>query len=161
MPFVNIAQGLGEIWVSIVNDAGLTESFLCDRAVGPPRAGDLDPIVMHALARDPDRRYSRAKQMAHDIAPIPNPRELDMLLTAGERIAMSLLAIAINDRGHRAASYTGSQAGIITDTHHGNAKIIDIGSAIDLGRGPARRMWSPVYAAPEVLDGGPVRFEAR
>ena len=64
--------------------------------------------------------------MAHDLSPIPNPRELDMLLTAGERIAMSLLAIAINERGHRAASYTGSQAGIITDSRHGNAKIIDV-----------------------------------
>ena len=52
----------------------------------------------------------------------PTPRELDMLLTAGERIAMSLLGIAINARGCRAASYTGSQAGIITDTQHGAAQ---------------------------------------
>ena len=64
--------------------------------------------------------------MAHGITPAPNPRELDLLLTAGERIAMSLLAIAINDAGVPAASYTGSQAGIITDTSHGQAKIIDI-----------------------------------
>jgi aspartate kinase len=49
-----------------------------------------------------------------------------MLLTAGERIAMALLAIAINARGCRAASYTGSQAGIITDTQHGKAKIVEI-----------------------------------
>ena len=60
--------------------------------------------------------------MAKQIAPVPNPRELDMLLTAGERIAMSLLAIAINARGCKAASYTGSQAGIITDTQHGAAR---------------------------------------
>jgi aspartate kinase len=64
--------------------------------------------------------------MAHRLAPIPHPRELDLLLTAGERIAMSLLAIALNDRGLAAASYTGSQAGIITDTAHGQARIIDI-----------------------------------
>ena len=64
--------------------------------------------------------------MANDIAPIPDPRELDMLLTAGERIAMSLLGIAINARGCRAASYTGSQAGIMTDHQHGQAKIVEI-----------------------------------
>jgi aspartate kinase len=64
--------------------------------------------------------------MARQIAPVPNARELDLLLTAGERIAMSLLSIAINARGCPAASYTGSQAGIITDTRHGNAQIIDI-----------------------------------
>ncbi len=64
--------------------------------------------------------------MATSITPTPEPRELDMLLTAGERIAMSLLAIALNARGCRAASYTGSQAGIITDTQHGRAKIVDV-----------------------------------
>jgi aspartate kinase len=64
--------------------------------------------------------------MATAITPTPEPRELDMLLTAGERIAMSLLAIALNARGCRAASYTGSQAGIITDTQHGRAKIVDV-----------------------------------
>jgi aspartate kinase len=65
-------------------------------------------------------------QMAHELTPAPNPRELDLLLTAGERIAMSLLSIAVNAEGYSAASYTGSQAGIITDTRHGKAKIIDI-----------------------------------
>ena len=64
--------------------------------------------------------------MAAEITPAPEPRELDMLLTSGERIAMSLLAIAVNARGCRAASYTGSQAGIITDTRHGQAKIVEI-----------------------------------
>jgi len=65
-------------------------------------------------------------EMAASITPTPEPRELDMLLTSGERIAMSLLAIAVNARGCKAASYTGSQAGIITDTHHGKAKIVEI-----------------------------------
>ena len=64
--------------------------------------------------------------MAHELTPIPKSLELDLLLTAGERIAMSLLAMAINAAGLPAASYTGSQAGIITDTAHGQAKIIDI-----------------------------------
>ena len=64
--------------------------------------------------------------MAHRLSPVPHPRELDLLLTAGERIAMSLLAIALNQRGLPAASYTGSQAGIITDAVHGQARIIDI-----------------------------------
>jgi aspartate kinase len=64
--------------------------------------------------------------MAHQLTPMPNVRELDLLLTAGERIAMSLLAISINAAGISAVSYTGSQAGIITDTAHGKAKIIDI-----------------------------------
>ena len=64
--------------------------------------------------------------MAKDIAPEPDPREMDMLLTAGERIAMALLGIAINARGCRRRRYTGSQAGIITDTAHGEAKIIEI-----------------------------------
>lgn len=65
-------------------------------------------------------------EMAHRIAPTPAPRELDMLLTSGERIAMSLLGIAINARGCKAVSYTGSQAGIMTDTQHGAAKIVEI-----------------------------------
>jgi aspartate kinase len=65
-------------------------------------------------------------ELAHRITPVPEPRELDMLLTAGERIAMALLAIAVCARGCRAASYTGSQAGIITDTQHGKARIVDI-----------------------------------
>jgi aspartate kinase len=64
--------------------------------------------------------------MAYDLTTVPNARELDLLLTAGERIAMSLLAIALNAKGIAAASYTGSQAGIITDTAHGKARIIDI-----------------------------------
>ena len=64
--------------------------------------------------------------MAARSTELPEPRELDMLLTAGERISMSLLAIALNARGCRAASYTGSQAGIITDTQHGAAKIAEI-----------------------------------
>jgi len=95
---------------------------VADRVVRAREHGYDVVVVVSAMGDTTDDLMN----MAHDLSPIPNPRELDMLLTAGERIAMSLLAIAINERGHRAASYTGSQAGIITDSRHGNAKIIDV-----------------------------------
>jgi aspartate kinase len=64
--------------------------------------------------------------MAKQVSPLPPGRELDMLLTAGERISMALLAMAIANLGHEARSFTGSQAGVITDGSHGKAKIIDV-----------------------------------
>src|SRR4051794_3744096 len=64
--------------------------------------------------------------LAEQVSPIPAPRELDMLLTAGERISMALLAMAVGNLGHEARSFTGSQAGVITDETHGKAKIIDV-----------------------------------
>lgn len=64
--------------------------------------------------------------LANQVSPLPPPRELDMLLTAGERISMALLAMAISQLGFEARSFTGSQAGVITDSNHGKAKIIDI-----------------------------------
>ena len=103
---------------------GTTERIrhVADRVVQAKEAG-LDVIaVVSAMGESTDDLLA----MAHAITAVPEPRELDMLLTAGERIAMSLLAIAINARGCRAASYTGSQAGIITDTQHGKAKIVEI-----------------------------------
>jgi aspartate kinase len=79
-------------------------------------------VVVSAMGGTTDELLA----LANRITSTPEPRELDMLLTAGERIAMSVLAIALNARGCRAASYTGSQAGIITDTQHGRAKIVEI-----------------------------------
>jgi aspartate kinase len=79
-------------------------------------------VVVSAMGQTTDELLA----LANGITSTPEPRELDMLLTAGERIAMSVLAIALNARGCRAASYTGSQAGIITDTQHGRAKIVEI-----------------------------------
>jgi aspartate kinase len=79
-------------------------------------------VVVSAMGETTDELLA----LANRITSTPEPRELDMLLTAGERIAMSVLAIALNARGCRAASYTGSQAGIITDTQHGRAKIVEI-----------------------------------
>jgi aspartate kinase len=64
--------------------------------------------------------------LAGDVSPLPPARELDMLLTAGERISMALVAMSISDLGFTARSFTGSQAGVITDSAHGRAKIIDI-----------------------------------
>ena len=64
--------------------------------------------------------------LAEQVSPVPPPREMDMLLTAGERMSMALVAMAIADLGHSVRSFTGSQAGVITDTAHGKAKIIDV-----------------------------------
>jgi aspartate kinase len=85
-------------------------------------AGNEVVVVVSAMGDTTDELTA----MALRISPAPNPRELDMLLTAGERISMSLLAIALNDLGCPASSFTGSQAGIITDPEHGKARIIDI-----------------------------------
>src|SRR5690242_711982 len=64
--------------------------------------------------------------LAEQVSPLPPARELDMLLTAGERISMALLAMAIANLGQEARSFTGSQAGVITDSSHGRARIIDV-----------------------------------
>ena len=65
-------------------------------------------------------------RLAHEISPRPNPREYDMLVSVGERISNALCAMAIHDLGHEAVSLTGSQAGIVTDTVHGKAKIAEV-----------------------------------
>jgi len=103
---------------------GSTEriQLVADRVVSAKEAGYDVVVVVSAMGETTDQLLAMAAQFT----PTPEPRELDMLLTAGERIAMSLLSIAINARGCRAASYTGSQAGVITDTQHGKAKIVDI-----------------------------------
>jgi len=95
---------------------------VADRILRAREEGNDVVAVVSAMGDTTDELLA----MATAITPAPEPRELDMLLTAGERIAMSLLAIALNARGCRAASYTGSQAGIITDTQHGRAKIVDV-----------------------------------
>ena len=103
---------------------GTTERIqaVADRVVRAKEDGFDVLVVVSAMGDHTDELLAMAKS----ITDLPEPRELDMLLTAGERIAMSLLAIAINARGCKAASYTGSQAGVITDTQHGAAKIVEI-----------------------------------
>ena len=105
------------------------------RIVDTRKAGNEVVVVVSAMGDTTDD----LRDLAEQVSPLPPPRELDMLLTAGERISMALLAMAIANLGHEARSYTGSQAGVITDSAHGNARIIDITpgrirDALDAGR---------------------------
>ena len=92
------------------------------RIVDTKRAGNQVVAVVSAMGDTTDDLIDLAKQ----VSPNPPGRELDMLLTAGERISMAVLAMAINDLGFEARSYTGSQAGLITDSTHGKARIVDV-----------------------------------
>lgn len=84
--------------------------------------GDAVVVVVSAMGKDTDRLYNLARRVSKS----PPIRELDMLLTAGERISMALLAMAVEDLGGEAISFTGSQVGIITDSRHTDAKILEI-----------------------------------
>ena len=95
---------------------------VAQRIVATRKAGHDVVVVVSAMGDTTDE----LRDLAEQVTPLPPPRELDMLLTAGERISMALLAMAIAQLGHRAQSFTGSQAGVITDSAHGRAKIIDI-----------------------------------
>lgn len=92
------------------------------RIVETKRAGNQVVVVVSAMGDTTDELLDLAEQ----VSPNPPGRELDMLLTAGERISMAVLAMAIADLGEDARSYTGSQAGLITDGAHGAARIIDV-----------------------------------
>ena len=92
------------------------------RIVETKRAGNDVVVVVSAMGDTTDELIDLAEQ----VTPLPQPRELDMLLTAGERISMALLAMAVNNLGAEARSFTGSQAGVITDAVHGKARIIDV-----------------------------------
>jgi aspartate kinase len=95
---------------------------VAQRIVDAKRAGHDVVVVVSAMGDTTDELIDLAEQ----VSPLPSPRELDMLLTAGERISMALLAMAVGNLGHEARSFTGSQAGVITDSSHGKAKIIDV-----------------------------------
>jgi aspartate kinase len=92
------------------------------RIVETRKAGNEVVVAVSAMGDTTDELLD----LAHDVTPIPAPRELDMLLTAGERISMALLAMAIRSMGYDARSFTGSQAGMITDAQHGAARIVDV-----------------------------------
>ncbi|WP_243063352.1 aspartate kinase [Humibacter sp. RRB41] len=92
------------------------------RIVETRKAGNEVVVAVSAMGDTTDELID----LAHEVTPIPEPRELDMLLTAGERISMALLAMAIKSMGHDARSFTGSQAGMITDAQHGSARIVDV-----------------------------------
>ncbi len=92
------------------------------RIVAQRDAGRRVVAVLSARGQTTDELI----QMAEEVSSTPDPREMDMLLSTGERISCALCAMAINDLGHRAISLTGSQAGIVTDTSHTKARIIDV-----------------------------------
>jgi aspartate kinase len=95
---------------------------VADHIVATRQSGADVLVVVSAMGATTDE----LERLAHEVSPSPAARELDMLLTAGERIAMALLCMAILDRGEHAVSFTGSQAGIMTDTSHGRAKIVEV-----------------------------------
>jgi aspartate kinase len=92
------------------------------RIVEQKKAGNDVVVAVSAMGDTTDELLD----LAGGVSPVPPARELDMLLTAGERISMALVAMAISDLGFTARSFTGSQAGVITDSVHGKAKIIDV-----------------------------------
>src|SRR5439155_14890828 len=92
------------------------------RIVAKKEQGHRVVVVLSARGKDTDRLIAEA----NEISPHPDPREMDMLLSTGERQSCALCAMAINDLGHRAISLTGSQAGIVTDTSHTKARILDV-----------------------------------
>ncbi|MEW2084696.1 aspartate kinase [Streptomyces sp. NPDC005283] len=92
------------------------------RIVDAKKNGHQVVVVVSAMGDTTDELIDLAEQ----VSPIPAGREFDMLLTAGERISMALLAMAIKSLGHEAQSFTGSQAGVITDSVHNKARIIDV-----------------------------------
>ena len=104
------------------------------RIVETRKAGNEVVVVVSAMGDTTDELLDLAEQ----VAPIATGRELDMLLTAGERISMALLAMSIKSMGQEARSYTGSQAGLSTDARHGSARIVDVApirvrAALDAG----------------------------
>ena len=108
---------------------------VAQRIVATRKEGHDVCVVVSAMGDTTDDLLDLAAQ----VSPMPPARELDMLLTAGERISMALLAMAIANLGMEARSFTGSQAGVITDSRHGRAQIIDvtpgrIRTALDKGR---------------------------
>ena len=92
------------------------------RVVETRKAGNDVVVAVSAMGDTTDDLID----LAHQIATIPDAREFDMLVTTGERVSMALLAMAIKDLGMDARSYTGSQAGMITDSTHGDARIVDV-----------------------------------
>ncbi|MDP2773849.1 MAG: aspartate kinase [Nocardioides sp.] len=106
---------------SSLADAGRIKE-VARRIVESKKAGYDVVVAVSAMGDTTDNLLD----LAEGVSPLPPAREMDMLLTAGERISMALVAMAISDLGFTARSFTGSQAGVITDSTHGRAKIIDV-----------------------------------
>ena len=117
---------------SVADAAGIKR--VAQRIVNTKKSGHDVVVVVSAMGDTTDE----LRDLAEQVSPLPPPRELDMLLTAGERISMALVAMAIEQLGYKAQSFTGSQAGVLTTAEHGKAKIVGIKpgrieSAIDEG----------------------------
>jgi aspartate kinase len=92
------------------------------RIVETADAGNKVCVVVSAMGHTTDQLID----LAREVSPDPQPRELDMLLTSGERMSVALVSMAIIDLGRDAVSFTGSLAGIVTDTSHGRARIVEM-----------------------------------
>jgi len=118
MPIV--VQKYGGSSVADVEKLGL----VADQIVETKRAGNDVVVVVSAMGKTTDGLLSLAQRLSRDAE--PPRRELDMLLSTGERVSMALLSIAVQARGYEAISFTGSQSGIITNDRHFNARIIEV-----------------------------------
>jgi aspartate kinase len=105
---------------SVADAAGIKRA--ASRIVRAAAEGSSVVAVLSARGKTTDELV----EMAREVSPRPHPREMDMLLSTGERISCALAAMVINDLGHEAISLTGSQAGIVTDTSHTKARILDV-----------------------------------
>jgi aspartate kinase len=120
---------------SSVGDAGKIK-HVAKRVIETQKAGNQVVVVVSAMGDTTDELIDLAQSVSTD--PYAFPREMDMLLTSGERISMALLALAINSLGASSRSFTGSQAGIMTSSKHGDARIAEVSperiqEAIDAG----------------------------
>jgi aspartate kinase len=113
-----IVQKYGGSSVADVEKIGL----VAEKVVAAKRSGHDVVVVVSAMGKTTDQLLALAKGVAKD----PPRRELDMLVSTGERVSMALLAIAIQSRGEAAISFTGSQSGIITNDRHFDARIIEV-----------------------------------
>jgi len=109
------------------------------RAAGRIASAKAEGSSVVAVLSARGKHTDELVDMAHEVSPRPHPREMDMLLSTGERVTCALAAMVLNDLGHEAISLTGSQAGIVTDTSHTKARILDvkadrIRSALDEGK---------------------------
>ena len=95
---------------------------VAERIIGTKKQGNDVVVVCSAMGDTTDELLDLAAQ----VNPVPPAREMDMLLTAGERISNALVAMAIESFGAEAQSFTGSQAGVLTTERHGNARIVDV-----------------------------------
>jgi len=119
--YLSVALILHKYGGSSVADAASIKR-VAERIVEAKRAGNDVVVTVSAMGDTTDDLI----ELAHEVSDVPDPREMDMLLTTGERISMSLLAMAIRSLGEDARSFTGSQAGMMTSAEHGEARIVDV-----------------------------------